>query len=317
MPDGRVTAGSRVFVIGAYVGNGGMFMAYHLGRILHRDFGLRVFAVTVREETPDASPFDYDPVFDSVSVEQMSAMATAGDVVIANPSYSRLNLGLTSPALKVMYVQHFNTFRTLDLGFDCYISVSEVVRAFLSTVWGLETSVIAPFVNVSAVRPPPWAERPAGSITVACKGDMRQQLLVLDRLRRAIVPRLPHVRLDGILASARQQEFHARIGAARHLLSLSIAEGFGLAPLEAMALGTTVVGFDALGGRDYMRPGVNCEAVAYPDIDGLAARLIRVLEDPAHAEALARAGQPTAAAYSYDRFRLAWREVFAGLFGWS
>jgi len=317
MPGGRVTASSRVFVIGPYVANGGMFMAYHLGRILSRDFGLRVFAVTARGETPDASPFDYDPVFESVNLEQMARMAKANDVVIANPSFSRFNLGLTSPALKIMYVQHFNTFRTLDLGFDHYVSVSEVVRDFLSTVWGVETPIIAPFVDVGVVPAPPWAERPAGSIAIARKGDMRQQLLILDRLRRAIAPRLPHIQLDGVLARASRREFLGRIGAARHLLSLSVAEGFGLAPLEAMALGTTVIGFDALGGRDYMRPGVNCEAAAYPDIDGLAAGLVQALGNPAHAEALARAGQATAAEYSYERFRLAWRTAFAGWFGWS
>jgi hypothetical protein len=317
MPGSRVTASSRVFVIGPYVANGGMFMAYQLSRILHRDFGLRVFAVTARQETPDVSPFDYDPVFESVSLEQMSAMATAGDVVIANPSFSRLNLGLTSPALKVMYAQSFNTFRTLDLGFDHYVSVSEVVRGFLSTVWGVETPIIPPFVDVGGAPPAPWTERPSGSIAVVCKGDMRQQLLILDRLRRAVAPRLPQVRLDSILEPAPRRDFLGRIGAARHLLSLSVAEGFGLAPLEAMALGTAVVGFDALGGRDYMRPGVNCEAATYPDIDGVAAGLIRLLEEPAHAEALARAGQTTAAAYSYTRFRSAWRDAFAGWFGWS
>ena len=48
----------------------------------------------------------------------------------------------------------------------------------------------------------------------------------------------------------------------------SYAQGFGLMPLEAMAMGCTVVGFDGYGGRDYMRPDINCCVVPYPDIDG-------------------------------------------------
>ncbi|MGA7385613.1 MAG: glycosyltransferase [Methylocella sp.] len=106
------------------------------------------------------------------------------------------------------------------------------------------------------------------------------------------------------------RELMRRIGAARYFLTLSLAEGFGLLPLEAMALGVTVVGFDGFGGRHYMQPGVNCAVCPYPDISGLADRIIVVMRDPAYAAALAQAGRRTAAEYSYERFRATWIAEF-------
>jgi glycosyltransferase involved in cell wall biosynthesis len=94
------------------------------------------------------------------------------------------------------------------------------------------------------------------------------------------------------------------------LVSLSPAEGFGLVPLEAMAMGTTVIGFDAFGGREYMRPGKNCLVTSYPDIEGVAERLVAALGAPALAERLAEAGRLTALQFGYQRFRAAWQDQF-------
>jgi glycosyltransferase involved in cell wall biosynthesis len=77
------------------------------------------------------------------------------------------------------------------------------------------------------------------------------------------------------------RELMARIGQCRHLLTLSAAEGFGVVPLESVAMGTTVMGFDGLGGRDYMRPGINCAVTAYPGFEGLADRIVAVLGNSA------------------------------------
>ena len=50
----------RVFVIGAYLPNGGTLMAYHLGRILERDFGIPAIAVTFAGEHADLGIHAYD-----------------------------------------------------------------------------------------------------------------------------------------------------------------------------------------------------------------------------------------------------------------
>ena len=59
----------RVFILRPYIPNGGTFMAYHLGRILHQEFGFNAFAVG--DERADNGIFDYDPVFPPISAEEM------------------------------------------------------------------------------------------------------------------------------------------------------------------------------------------------------------------------------------------------------
>jgi len=53
---------------------------------------------------------------------------------------------------------------------------------------------------------------------------------------------------------------------------------------------------------------------AYPDIDGVADDLVRVLTDTGYAQSLARKGRETANLYTYERFRAAWIEEFQQAF---
>ena len=53
-------------------------------------------------------------------------------------------------------------------------------------------------------------------------------------------------------------EVAARLQHTQVFLSVSHREGFGMPPLEAMACGAYVVGYDALGGREFLRPDVAC-----------------------------------------------------------
>ena len=103
------------------------------------------------------------------------------------------------------------------------------------------------------------------------------------------------------------------LGATRFLLTLSAAEGFGLVPLEAMAMGATVVGYDGFSGRQYMRSGENCLVVAYPEIERVADMLIDAIASPSHSETIAQRGRETAQHYSYERFRRAWIDTLARL----
>jgi glycosyltransferase involved in cell wall biosynthesis len=311
-----------VFVVGAYVAKGGTFMAYHLGRILHEDFGFQGVAVTVGDERPENGVFDYSPVFPSVGVGEMEASISDRDVLIANPSFSAFGFGFKCPGRKVMYIQGFATFNLLDCRFDHYVSVSEFVRRFISNTYDIDTVVVPPFIRADTFPPAPaWKTRPPASILVTLKGDPGHQQLLLNRLRQLLAPRLPDLCLDNVVVLGRnripQRELVARIGQCRHFLTLSATEGHSLVPLEAMAMGTTVLGFDGFGGRDYMRPGINCAVTAYPDLEGVADRIVAVLSDPDYAEGLAEAGRATATSdtYTYSRFRAAWREQFSRFLG--
>jgi hypothetical protein len=308
----------RVFVVGAYLPNGGTFMAYHLGRLLQREFGLTAIAVQTAAETADNGIQDYDLRMPSISIAEMELQITARDILIVNPSFSSHRFGARLPGFKICYVQGFTTFTLLDLNFDCYVAVSDFVRNFLSAVYGLDVDVIPPFIDFDAFPPAPaWHDRPATDVLCYGKGDAEIWNLSFDRLREIVQARAPHVCLSEPLAAhgRPRRELLSVIGKYRYFLTLSAAEGFGLVPLEAMAMGATVVGYDGFGGRHYMRDGQNCAVAAYPQIDQVADKLIDLVERPNHALRLAEAGRETAAAYSYDRFRNDWISRFARALG--
>jgi hypothetical protein len=310
---------ARAFVVGAYLPNGGTYMAYHIGRILHLDFQVDVTAITLGHEYAGNHVFLYDPAYPTMPISEMENTITGSDLLIANPSFSNQFFGFRLPGRKLMYVQDFKTFTLLDRGFDHYVCVSGVVAKFLAATYGIRAPIISAFI--AAERFPsalPWRTRPAESILIHVKGDPNYQNIVVTRLRDAVARELPHINLDELLnASLTHADFVARLGTARYLVSLSAAEGFGLVPLEAMAMGTTVIGFDGFGGRDYMRSGENCLVTSYPDIEGVATRLVAALRAPELAERLAERGRLTASQFSYERFRTAWRDELQRFLGFE
>jgi hypothetical protein len=218
-----------------------------------------------------------------------------------------------------MYVQGFTTFQTIDRFFDHYVSVSGFVRDFLLSIYALPTRIIPPFVTLdNQPSPQDWLKRPEGSLVLNLKASNDLQSLLLKRIRQRMAVTASHaatqIDWDQALQMSPDRASHTdmlgRLGQVRYLLSLAVGEGFGLVPLEAMGMGTAVVGFDGFGGRDYMRPGENCATRAYPDIDRGADDLTRVGSDTDYAQALTKEGQETARFYTYERFRTAWIEEF-------
>jgi len=242
-----------------------------------------------------------------VSVAAMRREIAACDVLIANPSFSSCGFGFDCPGRKIMYVQGFNSFRLLDCRFDLYVAVSGFVQSFLSAVYGIHAAVIPPFIRADALpSAPAWQARRDGSILVSLKGGLGESLECLRRL-------VPEINLNDILVGKMPwRGVMERIGQSRIFLTLAPSEGFGLMPLEAMALGCVVAGFDGFGGRDYLRPGSNCAVTAYADIEGVADQLNALLADPDEAVILAEAGRVTALApqYTYQAFRENWCAVF-------
>jgi hypothetical protein len=312
-PQVIISPARRVFVVGAYLPNGGTHMAYHLGRILHLDFGLEVTAVVLGDERLENSIFDYDVNFPTINIAEMEQQIVDEDILLANPSFSNYFFGPRLPGRKLMYVQDFKTFGLLDRYFNHYVCVSRFVARVIRMTYGLRAPVIPAFIELDRLpTAPAWRDRPPESVLVHLKGDSAFRSMALAKLREAVARRVPRVDLDHILdqPALPQVDFLARLGACRYLVSLSPAEGFGLVPLEAMALGTTVIGFDGFGGREYMSPGKNCLVTSYPDIEGVAERLVAALGAPAFAERLAKAGRLTALQFGYQRFHAAWHHQF-------
>ncbi|MEO8802872.1 MAG: glycosyltransferase, partial [Rudaea sp.] len=242
----------RVYVIGAYLPNGGTWMAYHVGRILERDFGIQAFAVSVADENADHGIHAYDLRMPQITQQQMENDITAQDILIVNPSFSNQCFGWRLPGFKLCYVQGFNTYALLDMRLDAYVAVSDFVANYLRSVYALDAPVIAPFIKLDRLPTvPDWNQRPANRVLPYRKGIVEAWEHSWQRLREIVAQKAPHIEFSEPLASGAiaQSELLARIGSVRYFLTLSAAEGFGLVPLEAMAMGTTVIGYDGYGGR--------------------------------------------------------------------
>jgi glycosyl transferase family 1 len=300
----------RVFVMGAYLPNGGTLMAYHIGRILDRDFGIRAIGVRIGAETPDNGVHSYNLHMPMMSLAEMEREITDTDILVVNPSFSAHQFGWRLPGFKLCYVQGFSTYALLDLKFDHYIAVSDFVANYLRCVYSIDTRVIPPFINLDQLpQTPVWADRPANLVLPFRKGMPEVWNSSWRRLREILAENASVTFADPIESGAiPQAKLLARIGETRYLLTLSAAEGFGLVPLEAMAMGTMVIGYDGFGGRHYMRPNENCAVVPFPQIEHVAEQLLDAISNPERSAEIAQRGRETAAAFSYPRFRESWIE---------
>ncbi len=114
----------RVFVLGAYKPNGGAYMAYHVGRILHQHFGVESLCVTMGDETIENGVREYDLKMPKIAIHDLAGTVTDDDILLVNPSFSKLLLGWRLRGIKICYVQGFSTYDLLDCRFDYYVAVS-------------------------------------------------------------------------------------------------------------------------------------------------------------------------------------------------
>jgi len=292
----------KVYVAGALVPTGGAYMAYHIGRLLHVHFGYELVDVHIYDiEKP---LFHYDTKCRSITIGELEREVTKDDILVINPSYSQFLFGLTLPGRKIMYVQDFRTFLLLDRHFDLYISVSPLVARYVKALYNLDTNIIPAFIDPPQVEAKPWHERPAGSSLVYMKKPSREHQIVLRYLQR----HLPEVDLSHVIEGRglSQKEFLSEIARVRYFVNLSLAEGFGLVPLEAMHVGTFVTGVDGLAGADHLVRGKNSYTASINDLRELPGVMRRAFSDDALAQQCVEGGHATAARFGYAQFRSAW-----------
>jgi glycosyltransferase involved in cell wall biosynthesis len=303
--------GPTVYVVGAYKPRGGAYVAYRLGQMVSSRYGYRCRVVSLRGEDGGHGLWHYPERYEAVSVAEMEAAITPEDLLIANPSFSQNELGLRVPGRKLMYVQGFGR-PVLDGFFDHYVCASDFLRDLVRNLYEIDTPVVPPFIELDEIPAgAPWAERPAGRILVLAKTAGERLLARFHEVMSRDHPSASYTLR--MLDEVPRAELFEEMSRHRYLLTLSPREGFGLPPLEAMAAGCTVAGFHGGGGTQYMRPGENCHAVAYPAMEALCTGLATLLSDEASAERMALAGRKTAAAYGPDAFQQRWLGVFEGL----
>lgn len=305
--------GDRAYVVGAYLPSGAAQMNYALAELLKRTFGLEVIVVTMQGENGSQSPFCRHAAFPTMSAEAAISSIRPNDLLIASPAWAAQHwFGLRLKCKSIMYVQAFDVVPYLDCFFDHYVSVSSYCAQHIRDRYGLDSRVIPPFIDIGSMpAAPPWRERISHDILVSSKRDLALCALLLERIRNRIADSQPNVTFTRLQSPEHRphRDILARLARSRYLLTLTPSEGFGLIPLEAMALGVTVAGFDGYGGREYMTPE-NCACRPYPDIEGAIANLTQLLADHEFAEAMSAAGILTAANYSKNVFEESWTNFF-------
>ena len=302
----------KVFVAGALLPTGGAYMAYHLGRILQLHFGYALHDIAIYPV--EKQLFRYDTPAVSVSIPQMESMIGPDDLMVVNPSFSQFLFGLRLPGRKISYVQDFRTFLLLDCHFDLYVSVSSVVSRYVEALYGIKTQVIPPFIQLARMpKAAPWRERPAGSALVYMKNPSQEHRVLFSDLEAKLKKIAPQIDLSNALEGRHlsHADFMQRLGAVRYFVNMSLAEGFGLVPLEAMAMGAMVTGVDGLAGRDYLKHGENCLVGSIKNLRSLPDIIAQAFSNEALAEKCARAGTIAAQSYGYPAFKAAWIRQFS------
>lgn len=206
-------------------------------------------------------------------------------------------------------MQNVRTFQILDVFFDRYVFVSEWVRRFVTSYYGIDGPVIPAFIHTDTFRNSiPWSDREAAVLLT----QRKQEGAVFDKFKEVYQGLFPGEQpIFEVVPIVPQSELAAFFARHKYYLSLDTMEGFGLPMLEAMSSGCTVVGWDSGGCREYARPGDNCMLARYGDFETLAHSLHKVLCDSTHAAQLSLRGIAAAQAYSLPAFENAWQRCLA------
>jgi glycosyltransferase involved in cell wall biosynthesis len=138
------------------------------------------------------------------------------------------------------------------------------------------------------------ARRPDLSLDIAGTGDYRREL---ERLT-ATLGLTEAVRFRGFVSEQEKIELLRRSWAN---VFPSPKEGWGITVVEAAACGTPSVASDSPGLRDSVRHGDTGYLVPHGDVEGLAARLLELAEDPARVASLGAGARRFAEALTWDR----------------
>ena len=93
-------------------------------------------------------------------------------------------------------------------------------------------------------------------------------------------------------------------------LMTSLFEGYPLSTLESMSCGCPVVSYDIkYGPREQITDGVDGFLVPRGDVDGLADRIVELLQSPELVSRMSAAARETAARHGADHFLADWADV--------
>jgi L-malate glycosyltransferase len=222
--------------------------------------------------------------------------------------------------------KHHIAYRLLAWAPDAVFSVSEQVRRHSIEVDRIEPARVQTIyngLNLGDWNPTPRPANAEGEFLIATVGNIRRvkghdvfiraAAIVVDQFPKArfriagavlepdfftelqeLVLGLNlanHFHFDGVVKNLRQY-----LAAADIFVLPSRSEGFSNAIVEAMAASLPVVATDVGGSREAVQDGVSGFLVPSDDPQALAAAILRLLSDPAQAQAMGVEGRSLAAA---------------------
>ena len=160
----------------------------------------------------------------------------------------------------------------------------------------------------------------------------QKRLAHLVEAFRLVVEEVPHARLHVYGSGAEQAGLEEQVAAAgltdnvqlkgftqkpqeafasaAVALMTSLYEGLPLTLTESMAVGTPFVAYDIdYGPAEVIRDGVDGVLVPPGDVRAMAAAVVRIMTDPAHAAQLRERAAEVVDRFSPERYRQAWTDV--------
>jgi Glycosyl transferases group 1 len=268
---------------------------------------------------PDGAPFWFESK--AKLLAGTSIAADPGDILVfpevLNGALAEL-AGARIAAKKVLFCQAqfytlFNAVKPSNysgIGFTRTLCQSEIAKGFLERVLGLRDVAVVPCFIDSELFHPRAKSRQIALIPkkLPREAAVIQSLLALKYPRLAIGWR--------IVDNASERETADIFGASEIVLSLPFLESFGLVPLEAMASGAIVIGFDGYGGQEYATKD-NGFWFRPDRLEDVADAIAHVAEGLARGDTflthMRETGLATAARYDKERTRAALRQFYGEL----
>lgn len=155
-----------------------------------------------------------------------------------------------------------------------------------------------------------WDAVPEARLVLAGADDVWEHGPMSDELRRIAGPRSDRLHLLGSLPP---EGLFPVLAAADVVALPSLWEAFGIAALEAMALGRALVVTSGHGYDDFIRPDVDALTVPPADAGALGRALVALLTDPGQRERLGASAAERARDYDVPRAASAFATRLASL----
>ncbi|UUX48377.1 glycosyltransferase family 4 protein [Nisaea acidiphila] len=241
-------------------------------------------------------------------VNSNRAAVGPGDVLVLHDSVPRTMFDrfMSMPLRRVFFCQnHYFIDQTLspeerlaDFPIDAFICASEPIAAYLRDFHGVADPVV---IRPGIMQPQVESVEKRLRVCFMPRKRLIESGAVIHRLRN-LHPELADVAFVSIHGQhpAKVAEVMAECAV---FLSLSVNEGLGLPPLEAMQSGCLVVGYHGGGGLDYAteESGLWYDSATPDDLVALLAdALKRLKEQPKAFDRMLEAGKRTAEGYRLD-----------------